>query len=163
MRRSNIPPRTMRSLSLQSARPGPIVRTNLGSVSSMRAQTSQAGSPREAEPSPSTGLFRKPRNWHFQTKPLFKKLHGPLIDVFDEADEVLIVIDLSGFQPGEVSLQLTPQKYVIHARRGREVFQEEIFLPPEVDLSRCVEQFRNGILEINLPRRTGAPPPESDQ
>jgi HSP20 family molecular chaperone IbpA len=122
----------------------------------MRARSSQKDPPMPAH---STGLFQKPRNWRFQTKPLFKKVHGPLIDVFEEADEVLIVIDLSGFQRRQVSVQLTPEKYVIHARRGREEFREEILLPPEVDLARCVEHFRNGILEITLPRKSGAQPP----
>jgi len=121
----------------------------------MRAVPPPSESPETSHP---TGLFQKPRNWRFQTKPLFKKLHGPLIDVFEEADEVLIVIDLSGFLPSEVSLQRMPDKYVIHARHGREEFQEEILLPPEVDVARCVEQFHNGILEITLPRRTKIEP-----
>ncbi|MFH1336374.1 MAG: hypothetical protein ABII96_07630, partial [Candidatus Zixiibacteriota bacterium] len=45
-------------------------------------------------------FLKKPRNWRFQTKPLFKKIRGPLVDVFHEAEEVLIVIDLGGFRRG---------------------------------------------------------------
>jgi HSP20 family molecular chaperone IbpA len=156
MGKSNIPPRTMRQVSKQ-------LRRRTGCALGLGAR-SLTGIPRRPQSSSSeveqaefsTGLFRKPRNWRFQTKPMFKKLHGPLVDVFDEAEEVLIVIDLSGFQPGEVSLQLTPGKYAIRARRGGEVFQEEILLPPEVDVEKCVEQIRNGVLEITLPRRSGA-------
>jgi len=145
MRKTNIPPRTMRDVSREQG-------ARAGGGRPPSGIYRQSNPPGETT-SYSTGLFRKPRNWRFQTKPLFKKLHGPLVDVFEEADEVLIVIDLSGFQPGEVALRLTPEKYVIHARRGSEEFREEILLPLEVDLGRCVEQFRNGILEITLPRR----------
>lgn len=158
MRKSNIPPRTMRDLARErNSGSGAAAPPSPATAASVRRTAAQPASDGHA-----TGLFRRPRNWRFQTKPLFKKLHGPLVDVFEEADEVLIVIDLSGFQPGEVSLRLTPEKYVIHARRGRETFHEEIVLPPEVDLARCAEQFRNGILEITLPHRAGPKRPREN-
>ena len=157
MAKSNIPPRTMRDVSQQLRRTTSCpLRISVAALTTRilkRPPTRPATAAKSEFP---TGLFRKPRNWRFQTKPLFKKVHGPLIDVFEEAEEVLIVIDLSGFQPGNVSLQLTPEKYVIYARRGDEEFREEILLPPEVDLEECVEMFRNGVLEITLPRRGGA-------
>jgi len=107
-----------------------------------------------AEPSFSTGLFKKPRNWRFQTKPVFKKIKGPLVDVFHEAEEVLIVIDLGGFRRGDISLNMGKGKISIFAKRGDQGFREEIELTPEVDIDRCVEHFRNGVLEILLPRKT---------
>ncbi len=79
------------------------------------------------------------------------------MDVFHEAEEVLIVIDLGGFRRGDVSLTMTPDKYSIFAKRGDQVFQEEITLPHEVDIENCTEYFRNGVLEIVLPRKTGSP------
>ena len=100
-----------------------------------------------------TGLFQRPRDWRFQTKPLFKKVIGPLVDVFHEAEEVLIVIDLGGIKRGDVTLSMSTDRYCISAQRGDQEFREEIPLPPEVDIERCVEHFRNGILEIVLPRK----------
>jgi len=103
-----------------------------------------------------TGLFTKPRNWRFQTKPLFKKIKGPLVDVFHEAEEVLIVIDLGGFRRGDIHLSMTPEEYSIVAKRGDHEFRETIPLPTEVDTDRSHEHFRNGVLEIVLPRRKKA-------
>jgi len=100
-----------------------------------------------------SGLVRKPRNWRFQTKPLFKKIKGPLVDVFHEAEEVLIVIDLGGFRRGDIHLSITPKEYSIRAQRGDQEFREAIPLPAEVDIDRSYEHFRNGVLEIVLPRR----------
>jgi HSP20 family molecular chaperone IbpA len=47
-----------------------------------------------------------------------------------------------------------PDKAAIQEnKRAAGEFREEIPLPPEVDIERCVEHFRNGILEIVLPRK----------
>lgn len=140
----SIPPRTMRDVSRERRRRDP---------------TRGPSSARPRGPRPSAGAgpvvapFRKPRNWRFQTKPLFRKIKGPLVDVFHEAEEVLIVIDLGAFSRGDVSLNITPERYTISARRGDHQFHEEILLPPEVDIERSVEHFRNGVLEITLPRK----------
>lgn len=72
-----------------------------------------------AEPPFRTGLFKKPRNWRFQTKPLFKKIKGPLVDVFNEAEEVLIVIDLGGLQRDDIELSIRPERYSILAKDVR--------------------------------------------
>ncbi|MFH2218416.1 MAG: Hsp20/alpha crystallin family protein [Pseudomonadota bacterium] len=100
-----------------------------------------------------TGLFKKPRNWKFQTKPLFKKIKGPLVDVFREAEEVLIVIDLGGFRKEDVCLSVQAGRYSIVAKRGEQEFIEDITLPTEVDFKRHVANFKNGVLEIVLPRK----------
>jgi len=100
--------------------------------------------------------FKKPRNWQFQTRPLFKRVKGPLVDVFHEAEEVLIVIDLGSFSRGEVDLHITPEGYCILAQKGDHVFREKIRLPPEVDIENCLENFRNGVIEIVLPRKKKA-------
>lgn len=159
MKRS-IPPRTMRDVSRsQRKRERERQTIRLGSSLGLGVHLRKGRRPRSAQDKPSaepafpTGLFKKPRNWVFQTKPLFKKTRRPLVDVFHEAEEVLIVIDLGGFRRGDVSLRMRPERYSIFAKRGNQEFREEIPLPIEVDVENCVEQFRNGILEIVLPRK----------
>lgn len=95
----------------------------------------------------------KPRQWRYQTRPLFKRVRGPLVDVFTEAEEVLIVIDLGGFTRGEISLSRTPERYVVEATRGEQQFSESIGLPPNADVERAEERLINGVLEIVLPRK----------
>ena len=97
---------------------------------------------------------RKPRQWRYQTRPSFKRVRGPLVDVFNEAEEVLIVIDLGGFTRGEISLSMTPEQYILQAARGEQRFTELIDLPPNVDLEHSQERLVNGVLEIVLPRKT---------
>jgi HSP20 family molecular chaperone IbpA len=76
-----------------------------------------------------------------------------MVDVFHEADEVLIVVDLCGFARRNVSLSMSEDRYLISVHAGNQSFMEEIPLSPEFDMEKCVETFRNGILEIVIPRK----------
>jgi len=162
MKRS-IPPRTMRDVSrphrkqkdrgTETRLPSGVglrVQFGVGRRQESRKNTSSAETPFP------TGLIKKEtRSWKFQTKPLFKKIKGPLVDVFHEAEEVLIVIDLGGFTRGDVSLKMSSEKYSIFAKRGDQEFHEEITLAPDIDIEKCTEYFRNGVLEIVLTRKKG--------
>lgn len=95
----------------------------------------------------------KPREWRYQTRPSFKRVRGPLIDVFHEAEEVLIIVDLGGFTRGEISVNMTPRHYILEGKREEQQFREVIDLPPSVDVERSQERLVNGVLEIVLPRQ----------
>ena len=137
-----IPPRTMADVSREPAR---------GRRAAGRDDVRRAGT---------TGVSRvlvapvnAPRQWRYQIRPFFKRVRGPLVDVFNEADEVLIVIDLGGFTRGEISLIMSPQQYILQAARGEQRFSEVIELPSNVDSERARERFVNGVLEIVFPRK----------
>ena len=98
-------------------------------------------------------IRRRPRQWIYETKPIFKKVKEPLVDVFKEAKEVKIIIDLGSFSRGEIDIDIKPDKYVIFAKHQEQEFREEIDLPPGVDIENTAEYFKNGILEITLPKK----------
>jgi len=112
-------------------------------------------SPKSSEKSEGFGrrVQRKPRPWIYETKPIFKKVKEPLVDVFKEAKEVKIIIDLGSFSRGEIDIDIKPDKYVIFAKSKEQEFTEEISLPPDVDIANTVEYLKNGILEITLPKK----------
>ena len=138
-----IPPRTMSDLSR-------------GRPRGSRRQESVARSARGINPR-DRGIavtpFRKPREWRYQTRPIFKRVLGPLVDVFSEAEEVLIVVDLGGFTRGEIAISMTPQQYVLRAARGDQRFEQIIDLPENADVEHAGERLLNGVLEIVLPRK----------
>ncbi len=135
----SIPPRTMSTVSRERKRGGGVRRPWGGSSDNADIQVTPV---------------RKPRQWRYQTRPSFKRVRGPLVDVFNEAEEVLIVIDLGGFTRGEISVSMTPEQYILQAARGEQQFSERIDLPPNVDVERSQERLVNGVLEIVLPRKT---------
>lgn len=98
-------------------------------------------------------VYRRPREWMYETRPIFKRIREPLVDVFKEAKEVKIIIDLGSFSRGEVNISIKPGKYIIFAKHGEQEFKEEIDLPPDVDVENTVEYFKNRILEITLPKK----------
>ena len=87
-------------------------------------------------------------------------LFRSLVDVFNEAEEVLIVVDLGGFTRGEISLSMNPEHYILQAARGDQQFREIIDLPANVDVERSQERLLNGVLEIVLPRRSESRAPD---
>lgn len=98
-------------------------------------------------------LFKKPREWGYVTKPFFKKIKEPLFDVFKEADEVDIIIDLGSFDRSEVFYGLKGNTYTITGKHQDYEFKEEIPLPMRVDINRMEEHYKNNILELVLPRK----------
>ena len=122
-------------------------------ITSLSAHRTDTRSGRRQEAAgPKHRVRRRPRTWIYETKPFFKKIKEPLVDVFKEAKEVRIIIDLGSFSRGEVEIDITPEKYVIFAKHGAQEFREEIELPPHVDIENTVEHFKSGILEITLPK-----------
>lgn len=144
-----IPPRTMRDVWKERGTSGiklPPIQLGLGRINTV-------------SPPPATDtdfkptVFKKPREWRYETKPIFKKLTEPLVDVFKEAKEVQIIIDMGGFSQGDINLSVQPDKYIIQAKYKGQEFNEEIGLPSDVDINKTEEIFRNGILQIKLPRK----------
>lgn len=98
-------------------------------------------------------VYNKPRQWQYITKPFFKRLKAPIVDVFKEAEEVQIIIDLGNFRKGELNFGLNNQNYILSGKHEDYEFKEEIFLPYDVDIKKIKEIFRNDILEITLPKK----------
>lgn len=97
---------------------------------------------------------KKPREWRYITKPFFKKIiKEPIIDVFKEAEEVQIIIDLGNFSKGELNFDLKDDKYLISGKHEDCEFYEEIPLPKDVDTKNMKEIFRNNILELAIPKK----------
>ena len=144
-----IPPKTMRDVWRQRGGSGiklPSVQLGLGKIGTVSPSPAPE---KDFKPI----VFKKPREWRYETKPIFRKLTEPLIDVFKEAKEVQIIIDMGGFSEGDINLSVQPDKYVINAKYKGQEFNEEIELPPDVDINKTEEIFRNGILQIKLPRK----------
>ena len=140
-----VPPRTMADVSRE------LVRGNRRARAAARHAVRRPGTT-DFVSLPISPL-KTPRQWRYQTRPSFKRVRGPLVDVFNEAEEVLIVVDLGGFTRGEISLIMSPQHYILQAARGEQRFSEVIGLPANVDTERSRERFVNGVLEIVLPRK----------
>lgn len=149
MRRS-IPPKTMSKIRRGSSRGRDLSRLGFdislppNSGSQMR---------QEISPQYKGKVYKKPREWRYITKPFFKRIKEPIVDIFKEAEEVQIFIDLGNFRKGELNFGLKNRKYCISGKHEDCEFREEIPLPYDVDIKKIKENFRNDILELILPKK----------
>ena len=94
---------------------------------------------------------RKP--WVFETKPKFARIEQfrePLVDVFDEADEIHIILDVPGFKEEEIKCEVKGETLKLSAKTMGREWEESITLPEEVDTDNIITKYQNAILEITL-------------
>lgn len=112
-----------------------------------------------------------PRWW---SRPERWMLHGeaflqpPAIDVLDEKDQLIIKAELPGLSKDDVDVELTDTRLIIKGekRREKEVKEEHFYrsereygsvyrsieLPVEVKTEDATATFKDGVLEIRLPK-----------
>jgi len=109
--------------------------------------------PQEVSPRYKGKVYKKPRQWQYITKPFFKRIKEPIVDVFKEAEEIQIIVDLGNFRKGDLNFGLENRKYFISGKHEDCEFSEVIPLPYDVDIKKMKEIFRNDILELTLPKK----------
>jgi HSP20 family protein len=81
--------------------------------------------------------------------PVVAEVREPLVDVFDEGEEVLIVAELPGVGEGELRVDVQDDILALETT-GERKFAKEILLPERVDPGSLRQAFTNGILELRL-------------
>lgn len=93
----------------------------------------------------------------------------PSMDVIDRDKEILVKAELPGFDKKDLDISITDRQLVIKAKtceeskeeKGdylrQEISQNEIYrsvlLPADVDDSKVKTSFKNGVLELNIPKQ----------
>lgn len=115
------------------------------------------------------GLFgRFFRDWSFPR--LFGEARGvaPAVDMLDRKDEVILRADLPGLEQKDIDVTVEEEVLTIRGeRKGEEEVKEEDYyccerwagsfersltLPAGVDTDKVKATFKNGILEVHLPK-----------
>jgi len=102
-----------------------------------------------------TGLGGIPRVERFgnirstERGPVVAEVREPLVDVFDEGDNVLVVIELPGVAEEEVSVEVKDDVLSLEAK-GERRYAKEVLLPYRVDAATMRKGCKNGVLEVRL-------------
>ena len=99
---------------------------------------------------------------------------NPTLDVYDEKDRFLVSVELPGMKKEEINLSfqdgvLTVSGERKHEREGKEgetfrseryfgKFQRSVSLPASVDASKINATYKDGVLQIDLPKAEEAKP-----
>ena len=80
------------------------------------------------------------------------EVREPLVDVFDERDEVAITAELPGAKEAEIVVAVTGDRLSIESK-GERRYAKEVVLPVEVDVAGLKKKYNNGVLEIRVPKK----------
>lgn len=82
-----------------------------------------------------------------------KEVREPLVDVFETDKEVKVIAELPGAEKEHIHLSSTKRTLTIEVKERDEVrYYKEVDLPCQVDPRGAKSTYKNGILEVTLPK-----------
>lgn len=101
---------------------------------------------------------------------------APAVDLIDQKDKILAKVELPGVEKKDVKISLVDNNLTIQGeiKKEEEIKKEDYYyreraygnyartisLPAEIDKDKIVAKFKNGILEITLPKKPEVQPKE---
>ena len=92
----------------------------------------------------------------------------PAVDVYEEKDDVVIKAEIPGLEKEDISVQVTDSTLMIKGEKKREEeikeqdyyrcersfgsFTRAVNLPSEVKADQVKASFKNGVLEVRMPK-----------
>jgi HSP20 family protein len=92
----------------------------------------------------------------------------PAVDVYEEKDEVVIKAEIPGLSKEDISVQVTDSTLTIKGEKKREeevkeddyyccersfgAFSRSVDLPCDVKADQVKASFKNGVLEVRMPK-----------
>jgi HSP20 family protein len=104
--------------------------------------------------------------WAGPFHPDFEPMRLWELDVRDDEHEVRVRVELPGFEPDEIDVRMDGNTLTIQAEKKQEgeeqqsyrSFFRSVTLPAGVDVDKVKADYRNGILELHMPRSEAARP-----
>jgi HSP20 family protein len=121
-------------------------------------------------------FFRKPFSFLPSWMPMMK-MHGmeefaPSIDIMTEGDNIVVKAELPGIKKEDIVVDLTDDTITIYGEKQKEEkvakkdyhsiersygsFKRTLSLPSEVEAERASAKFKDGVLEIRIPKTEAA-------
>jgi HSP20 family protein len=102
-----------------------------------------------------TGVGGMPKVEHFgnirttEEGPVVAEVREPLVDIFDEGQEIVIVAELPGVAEEDIRTEVQDDILSLETT-GERKYAKEILLPEAVDAATLQRTYKNGILELRL-------------
>ena len=85
------------------------------------------------------------------------EIREPIVDVFDEADRVLVVAELPGIEERNLHIEINGDILLISSEEVEPQYRKELLLPASFKGSQMSFHCRNGVLEIQLLKEGSLP------
>lgn len=84
--------------------------------------------------------------------PQVREEREPLVDVMETDGEVHVVAELPGVEKNDIKLHGTEDTLTISVDTPQRKYYKEITLPAKVKVKEAKTQYKNGVLEVTLPK-----------
>jgi HSP20 family molecular chaperone IbpA len=96
---------------------------------------------------------------------------SPPVDVYESVDELLLVADMPGITPEELSIHVDKDELTIESKRAASEtgklfvaefaprdYRRSFTIPHGLDIDKIKAQFSNGVLSLHLPKSPAVKP-----
>jgi len=82
------------------------------------------------------------------------EVREPIVDVFDEGDYLMVIAELPGVDESDIHLEIKGDILSLKAEGKDRKYSKEVLLPSEVEAESMETQYKSGIMEIKLTKKT---------
>jgi HSP20 family protein len=82
-----------------------------------------------------------------------KEKREPLADVIPTDGEVRVIVELPGVEKKDIKLSGTENKLTISVDTPERKYFKEVELPAKVDSKKATSKYKNGVLDITVPKK----------
>ena len=77
-----------------------------------------------------------------------REIREPMVDVFEEADHVLVVAEMPGIGADDVRVEIRDDVLIISAEKGDKKYRKEVLLPQSFSRENLKLSCQSGILQV---------------
>ncbi len=85
--------------------------------------------------------------------PVVEEEREPLVDVFDEAEQIVVIVELPGVEEEHIHTEVQETSVTVSAANGERKYHKEVVLPKAVDAATLRSKYKNGVLEIRIGKK----------
>ena len=94
--------------------------------------------------------------------PQVREEREPLVDVIETDGEVHVVAELPGVEKKDIKLHGTEDLLTISVDTPQRKYYKEIQLPTKVNVKKAKTEYKNGVLEVKLPKTKEGKKPKGE-
>ncbi|MEM0254213.1 MAG: archaeal heat shock protein Hsp20 [Candidatus Bathyarchaeia archaeon] len=95
--------------------------------------------------------------------PQVKEEREPLVDIVETDKEIQIVAELPGVEKEDIKVYGTEDTLTISVDTPQRKYYKEVQLPAKVNVKEAKTQYKNGVLEIKLPKLEETKKPKGEE
>ncbi|MDD5094848.1 MAG: Hsp20/alpha crystallin family protein [Dehalococcoidia bacterium] len=84
--------------------------------------------------------------------PVVEEIREPIMDIFDEEAHIMVIVELPGVDEKNINIEVAGDILKLAATGKNSKYAKEVLLPASVDINAMATSYKNGILEITLPK-----------